>query len=76
MKCFKLPLLRWTVEPSNVMTIYEGFQVFMAVADHSMVRWVSRGAVDECCVVSEETTASVLRVNGCGSRGCIVVNQN
>jgi hypothetical protein len=41
----------------------------MAVVDHSMVRWVSRHAVDECSVVSEETPASFLRVNGCGSRG-------
>jgi len=40
------------------MTIYEDFQVFMAVVDHSMVRWVSRHAADECSVVSEETAAS------------------
>jgi hypothetical protein len=51
------------------MTIYEGFQVFMAVADYSMVLWVSRRAVDECSVVSEETTASVLGVSGSGSHG-------
>jgi len=44
------------------MTIYEGFQVFMAVADHSMVLWVPRRAVDECSVVSEEITASIFRV--------------
>jgi hypothetical protein len=39
----------------------------MAVADHSMVRWVSRRA--ECSVISEEITASILRAIGSGSRG-------
>ena len=51
------------------MTTYEGFQVFIAVADDSMVVWVSRRAVDECFDVSEERTASVLRVSGSSSCG-------